>query len=77
MTKITKILTGKAWETFKETKGERKDNVKLLSLLFSFSVLRIHTIQSENTVRLFRLINYNFCYLIRKPLRGLQNFREE
>lgn len=57
-------------------KGKRQ-NEKLLLWLFSFSVLKIHTTQNENTVRLFRLINYNSYHLIKKSLCGFQNCREQ
>ena len=64
-----------ACETLRETSGKQEDNTKW-SLLFSFSVPKIRTTQNENTVRLFKLINYNFCHLIRKPLCGLHKCRE-
>jgi hypothetical protein len=52
--------------------AKERHNAKLLSPLFNFSVLKFHTIESENIVRLFRLIMFISCHLIRKPLCRLQ-----
>lgn len=82
-TKITNNLTGrgiKEWTTGigrpSENQKEKENNAKLWLWLLCFSFLKIHTTQNENNVRLFRLINYNSCHQIRKPLRGFQNCSE-